>query len=191
MDIIIDYYFEVLETINNKIEEVEDILWSESNDDTLSDIHHTRRQLIQFRKNAWPLRDNMNAMLRDESPFIKDETKLFLRDVYDHTVQIIDNLDNNRELVSGLHDMYMTNISNKMNEVMKVLTIIATIFIPLTFLAGIYGMNFENMPELALEMELSPNLGSYDTCYNRDDILLQKEKMVVIKREGLYQKAFS
>lgn len=149
MDIIIDYYFEVLETINNRIEEVEDILWSESNDDTLSDIHHTRRQLIQFRKNAWPLRDNMNAMLRDESPFIKDETKLFLRDVYDHTVQIIDNLDNNRELVSGLHDMYMTNISNKMNEVMKVLTIIATIFIPLTFLAGIYGMNFENMPELA------------------------------------------
>ncbi len=149
MDIIIDYYFEVLETINNRIEEIEDVLWSESNDDTLSDIHHTRRQLIQFRKNAWPLRDNMNSMLRDESPFIKDETKLFLRDVYDHTVQIIDNLDDNRELVSGLHDMYMTNISNKMNEVMKVLTIIATIFIPLTFLAGIYGMNFENMPELA------------------------------------------
>ncbi len=151
MDIIIDYYFEVLETINNRIEEIEGILWSESNDDTLSDIHHTRRQLIQFRKNAWPLRDNMNAMLRDESPFVKDETKLFLRDVYDHTVQIIDNLDNNRELVAGLHDMYMTNISNKMNEVMKVLTIIATIFIPLTFVAGIYGMNFDYMPELHWE----------------------------------------
>lgn len=148
MDIIIDYYFEVLETINNKIEEIEDVLWSSNDEDTLSDIHQTRRQLIQFRKNAWPLRDNMNSMLRDESPFIADETKLFLRDVYDHTVQIIDNLDNNRELVSGLHDMYMTNISNKMNEVMKVLTIIATIFIPLTFIAGIYGMNFENMPEL-------------------------------------------
>ncbi|GAB5408393.1 MAG: magnesium/cobalt transporter CorA [Balneolaceae bacterium] len=148
MDIIIDYYFEVLETINNKIEEIEDILWSNNEEDTLPDIHRTRRQLIKFRKSTWPLRDNMNSMLRDESPFIKDETKLFLRDVYDHTVQIIDSLDNNRELVSGLHDMYMTNISNKMNEVMKVLTIIATIFIPLTFIAGIYGMNFSYMPEL-------------------------------------------
>tara|TARA_R110000868_G_scaffold304437_7_gene565061 strand:- start:40268 stop:41404 length:1137 start_codon:yes stop_codon:yes gene_type:complete len=151
MDIIIDYYFEVLETINTRIEDTEDLLWSNSDEDTLSDIHDIRRQLIHFRKNAWPLRDNMNSMLRDESPFITHETKLFLRDVYDHTVQIIDNLDNNRELVSGLHDMYMTNISNKMNEVMKVLTIIATIFIPLTFIAGIYGMNFDYMPELHWE----------------------------------------
>lgn len=149
MDIIIDYYFEALEELNTRIEETEDILWSDSNEETLADIHHTRRQLIQFRKSAWPLRDSINSMLRDESPFVADETKLFLRDVYDHTIQIIDNLDNNRELVAGLHDMYMTNISNKMNEVMKVLTIIATIFIPLTFIAGIYGMNFENMPELS------------------------------------------
>lgn len=148
IDIIIDYYFEALEVLNNRIEVVEDILWSSSDKDTLADIHQTRRQLIQFRKNAWPLRDNMNSILRDESPLIADETKLFLRDVYDHTVQILDTLDNNRELLAALHDMYMTNISTKMNEVMKVLTIIATIFIPLTFIAGIYGMNFSYMPEL-------------------------------------------
>lgn len=152
MDIIIDYYFEALEVINNNIENIEDILWSSVNDDTLSQIHTTRRQLIQFRKNAWPLRDNLNSLLRDESTLIADETKLFIRDTYDHTVQIIDNLDNNRELIAGLHDMYMTNISTKLNEVMKVLTIISTIFIPLTFIAGIYGMNFNYMPELEYKM---------------------------------------
>ncbi len=148
IDIIIDYYFEALEVLNDRIEATEDVLWSNADEDTLTDIHQMRKQLIQFRKSAWPLRDNLNAMLRDNFPFVADETRLFLRDVYDHTIQIIDNLDNNRDIVAGLHDMYMTNLSNKMNEVMKVLTIIATIFIPLTFIAGIYGMNFSYMPEL-------------------------------------------
>lgn len=148
MDVIIDYYFEALEEISTKIEDVEDILWSDSDDDVLADIHLSRRQLIQFRKSVWPMRDSLNSLLRDDSNLITDETKLFIRDTYDHIIQIVDNLDNNRELVSGLHDMYMTNISTKMNEVMKVLTIIATIFIPLTFIAGIYGMNFSYMPEL-------------------------------------------
>jgi magnesium transporter len=151
MDVIIDYYFEALEEVNTKIEDIEDVLWSDSDNDTLADIHHSRRMLIQFRKSVWPLRDSVNSLLRNESPIVHDETKLFIRDTYDHIVQIVDNLDNNRELISGLHDMYMTNISNKMNEVMKVLTIIATIFIPLTFIAGIYGMNFSYMPELQWE----------------------------------------
>ena len=149
MDVIIDYYFDALEIINTKIESVEDLLWSNSDEDCLADIHQTRRLLIQFRKSVWPLRDSLNSMLRDPIPFVEEETKLFLRDAYDHLIQVLDNLDNNRELVAGLHDMYMTNISNKMNEVMKVLTIIATIFIPLTFIAGIYGMNFSYMPELS------------------------------------------
>ncbi|MEO9887630.1 MAG: magnesium/cobalt transporter CorA [Balneola sp.] len=148
MDIIIDYYFAVLEDLNEEIETIEEELWAGDDSNALSAIHRIRRQLIQFRKNIWPLRDSINSLTRDESPLINDETKLFLRDVSDHTLQIVDSLDNNREMVSSLHDMYQTNISNKMNEVMKVLTIIATIFIPLTFIAGIYGMNFEYMPEL-------------------------------------------
>lgn len=148
MDIIIDYYFGILEDINEEIEIIEDELWAGEDVNALSSIHKIRRQLIQFRKSIWPLRDSINSLIRDESSLVKDETKLFLRDVSDHTIQIVDSLDNNREMVSSLHDMHQTNISNKMNEVMKVLTIIATIFIPLTFIAGIYGMNFDYMPEL-------------------------------------------
>ena len=135
--------------LNEEIENIEEDLWSGEDSNALSSIHRIRRQLLQFRKSIWPLRDSINSLIRDESPLVKDETKLFLRDVSDHTIQIADSLDNNREMVSSLHDMHQTNISNKMNEVMKVLTIIATIFIPLTFIAGIYGMNFEYMPELS------------------------------------------
>ncbi|MFV1885380.1 MAG: magnesium/cobalt transporter CorA [Balneola sp.] len=149
MDVIIDYYFTALDELNSRIESIEDVLWSSADEDSLVDIHQCRRMLIQFRKSVWPVRDSINSLLRDETPYVADETRLFIRDVYDHLIQIIDNLDNNREILSGLHDMYMTNISNKMNEVMKVLTIIATIFIPLTFIAGIYGMNFSYMPELS------------------------------------------
>ncbi|WP_018126817.1 magnesium/cobalt transporter CorA [Balneola vulgaris] len=151
MDVIIDYYFEALGELNSQIEAIEDMLWEGTDDISLTDIHTLRRQLITFRKSVWPLRDNINSFYRDESPLLGEETKLFLRDTSDHTSQIVDTLDNNREMISSLHDMYQTNLSNKMNEVMKVLTIIATIFIPLTFIAGIYGMNFEHMPELAWE----------------------------------------
>ncbi|GAO30403.1 magnesium and cobalt transport protein CorA [Geofilum rubicundum JCM 15548] len=114
-----------------------------------------RRDLIYFRKSVWSLRDGINSLLRDETPLISNEVKVFLRDVYDHVVQVIDSIENQREMVYSLYDMYMSALSNRMNEVMKVLTIIATIFIPLTFIAGIYGMNFNpeasrwNMPELS------------------------------------------
>tara|TARA_R110002126_G_scaffold42758_1_gene123028 strand:+ start:845 stop:1930 length:1086 start_codon:yes stop_codon:yes gene_type:complete len=148
MDIIIDYYFSALEEINDGIVQIEERLWSDDDNESLPQIHKVRRQLLQFRKCVWPLRDTINSLVRDESHLIKEETRLFLRDVTDHTLQIVDTLDNNREMVSSLHDMHQTNISNKMNEVMKLLTIIATIFIPLTFIAGIYGMNFAYMPEL-------------------------------------------
>ena len=109
---------------------------------------------MAFRKSVWSLRDGLNSLLRDESPFISNEVKIFTRDVYDHLVQVIETIENSREMVYSLYDTYMSNLSNRMNEVMKVLTIIATIFIPLTFIAGIYGMNFNpetspwNMPEL-------------------------------------------
>lgn len=149
MDIIIDYYFEAVETINEKLEDTEAALLNETNQSQLRSIHQLRRELIHFRKSVWPLRDSLNSLLRDENPLIKTETKLFIRDSYDHIVQVVDNLDNSREMVMSLHEMYMSGISNKMNEIMKVLTIISTIFIPLTFIAGIYGMNFENMPELS------------------------------------------
>ncbi|MDX1617621.1 MAG: magnesium/cobalt transporter CorA [Balneolaceae bacterium] len=155
IDAIVDHYFRVLEAIGNRMEAVEEELLDDPGQDTFQNVHHIRRDLIAFRKAVWPLRDTLNSAIRDESPFIADNTKIFLRDVYDHMVQIIDNIENYRDMIMGMHDIYMSHVSNRMNEVMKVLTIIATIFIPLTFIAGIYGMNFDpgvspyNMPELS------------------------------------------
>ena len=104
--------------------------------------------MISLRRSVWPLREVINGLHRNESGLIEHTTQIYLRDVYDHTIQVIDSVESYRDMVSGLLDIYLSSVSNRMNEVMKVLTIIATIFIPLTFVAGIYGMNFENMPEL-------------------------------------------
>ena len=104
--------------------------------------------MISLRKSIWPLREIINTLVRDDSPLISADVTVYLRDVYDHTIQVIDAIETFRDLMSGIMDMYMSSVSNRMNEVMKVLTIIATIFIPMTFLAGIYGMNFKFMPEL-------------------------------------------
>lgn len=155
IDTVVDYYFTIIEHIADNIELLEDELLHEPQDHHLEQIHRIRREIIHFRKSVWPLRDAVSTAIRDESAFIGDNTKIFLRDVYDHMVQVIDNIENYRDMILGLHDMYMSFVSNKLNEVMKVLTIIATIFIPLTFIAGIYGMNFSpesspyNMPELS------------------------------------------
>lgn len=154
IDTIVDHYFRVLETLGERMEIIEEELMESPSENTFQQIHGLRREVIFFRKSVWPLRDAINTTIRDESTFIDDSTNIFLRDVYDHMVQIIDNIENYREMIMGMHDMYMSHVSNRMNEVMKVLTIIATIFIPLTFIAGIYGMNFDpeaspyNMPEL-------------------------------------------
>lgn len=154
MDNITDHYFNLLNILGEQLEAVEDELMNEPDENTFQQIHSLRKEITFTRKAIWPTRDMLNAVIRDESDFIQERTKIFIRDVYDHTVQIIDNLENFREMIMGIHDMYMSHVSNKMNEVMKVLTIIATIFIPLTFIAGIYGMNFNpeaspyNMPEL-------------------------------------------
>lgn len=155
VDTVVDHYFHALDLIGDQIENLEGEIIANPNEEALQRIHHIRRDLIQFRKSVWSLRDALNSLIRDDTAFFKKETKIFLRDVYDHVVQIIDTLENYREMIFGIYDMYMSTISNKMNEVMKVLTVIATIFIPLTFIAGIYGMNFDpgaspwNMPELA------------------------------------------
>jgi magnesium transporter len=154
IDTIVDHYFNALDDIGEAIEHVEEQILSEHDSEQLQKIHALRRDLIYFRKSVWSLRDGINSLIRDDLPLISTEVKVFLRDVYDHIVQVIDNIETNREMIFGLFDMYMSGLSNRMNEVMKVLTIIATIFIPLTFIAGIYGMNFDpdvspfNMPEL-------------------------------------------
>ncbi|MDO9548359.1 MAG: magnesium/cobalt transporter CorA [Candidatus Marinimicrobia bacterium] len=149
MDAIVDNYFYVLETIAEETEQLEDILLKNADASVLQRIHQQKRQLIFMRKSVWPLREILNNIDRLESDLVKSSSKLFFRDVYDHTIQIIDTVENLRDIVTGMLDIYLSTVSNRMNEVMKVLTIIATIFIPLTFLAGIYGMNFQYMPELA------------------------------------------
>ncbi|MCP9290420.1 magnesium/cobalt transporter CorA [Gracilimonas sediminicola] len=148
IDTIVDHYMKVMEKIGNEIEELEDEILQKSDESIPEKIHALRRKLIFFRRSVWPLRDSLNSLLREESHLVHEENKIFFRDVYDHLVQIIDGIENYRDMAMGMLDMYMSQVSNKMNEVMKVLTIIATIFIPLTFIAGIYGMNFEYMPEL-------------------------------------------
>jgi magnesium transporter len=154
IDTIVDHYFQALDLIGETIEETEELIIEDPEEKYLQKIHAMRRDLIHFRKSVWSLRDGLNSLIRDESPLVSDEVKVFIRDVYDHLVQVIDIVETNREMVFGLYDMYMSGLSHRMNEVMKVLTIIATIFIPLTFIAGIYGMNFNsdaspwNMPEL-------------------------------------------
>ena len=148
LDSIVDNYYQVLEKIGEKIERMEEVLLKKSTPKTLGEIHKLKRVLILLRKAIWPLREVVNGFQREESPLVTDITKVYLRDVYDHTVQVMDTIDTYRDMLTGMLDVYISTVSNKMNEVMKVLTIIATIFIPLTFIAGIYGMNFAHMPEL-------------------------------------------
>ena len=148
MDAIVDHYFVVLEFIGDQIEALEDELSKDPTPATLRKIHSLKRDLIYFRKSVWPLREVISAIERSESALVSKKIYPFLRDVYDHTIQVIETVETYRDVLSGLLDTYLSSVSNRMNEVMQVLTIIATIFIPLTFIAGIYGMNFENMPEL-------------------------------------------
>ena len=148
MDAIVDSYFSILEKLGEKIESMEEDLVSDPTESTLQQIHAMKREMILLRKSVWPLREVISGVQRSESAIIHEPTEIYFRDVYDHTIQIIDTIESFRDMVSGMLDIYMSSISNKMNAVMKVLTIIATIFIPLTFVAGIYGMNFEHMPEL-------------------------------------------
>ena len=148
LDAIVDGYFLILERIGDRIEELEENLISRPDVRMLQAIHYLKREMIFLRRSVWPLREVISGMSRKESSLIKESTEIFLRDVYDHTIQVIDTIETYRDMVSGMLDTYLSSISNRMNEVMKVLTIFAAIFIPLTFVAGIYGMNFAYMPEL-------------------------------------------
>uniref|UniRef100_A0A7C3ZE03 Magnesium transport protein CorA n=1 Tax=Desulfobacca acetoxidans TaxID=60893 RepID=A0A7C3ZE03_9BACT len=148
VDLIVDQYFVILEDLGEIIEDLETEVVSSPTPATLSQIHRLKREMIMLRKSVWPLREVISRLLRSESPLITGTTALYLKDVYDHVIQIIDNIETFRDILSGLLDIYLSSVSNRLNEVMKVLTIIATIFIPLTFIAGVYGMNFKYMPEL-------------------------------------------
>jgi len=148
MDAIVDHYFIVLEKLGERIELIEEALVAKPTQDTIREIHKLKRELIFLRKSVWPLREVVNTLEREEPPLIQVSVAPYLRDVYDHTIQVIETIETFRDMVSGMLDIYLSSVSNKMNEVMKVLTVIATIFIPLTFIVGVYGMNFKYMPEL-------------------------------------------
>ncbi|WP_366931292.1 magnesium/cobalt transporter CorA [Methanolobus sp.] len=148
LDSIVDNYFIIIEKFGDIIEDLENKLIQNPSPETLQNIHDLKKEMIYLRKSVWPLREVINGLERTESPLIEDTTFVFLKDVYDHTIQVAETVETYRDILSGILDVYLSSVSNKMNEVMKTLTIIATIFIPLTFLAGIYGMNFTYMPEL-------------------------------------------
>ena len=149
IDAVTDHYYFIIETMGNKIEDLEDNLFNgQSKNEISQQIQDLKREVLKVRRAIFPLREIINRIEKTDNKLILDKTLHYYRDIYDHIIQISENIDIYREMIWGLMDMYMTSISNKMNEVMKVLTIIATIFIPLTFIAGIYGMNFDNIPEL-------------------------------------------
>ncbi|MEA2559945.1 MAG: magnesium transporter [Acidobacteriota bacterium] len=154
IDALVDEFFPVMEKFGERIETLEAELLANPTPETIQQVHRIKRELLLLRRTAWPERDVIAAMQREESDVIHPETQVFLRDCYDHTIQVIDMIETFRDLAAGMLDVYLSSVSNRMNEVMKVLTIISTIFIPLNFIAGVYGMNFHtegkpmNMPEL-------------------------------------------
>lgn len=149
LDALVDNYLNVIEAMGDKVEELEDAVFNAQPNNNISNIiQQQKREILKIRRSVVPLREVINRLEKSENAIIEKKTHSFLRDLYDHIVQVNENIELYREMIWSLMDMYMTIISNKMNEVMKVLTIIATIFIPLTFIAGLYGMNFDNIPEL-------------------------------------------
>ncbi|WP_299336593.1 magnesium/cobalt transporter CorA [uncultured Psychroserpens sp.] len=153
IDAVVDNYFTVIEAFGDKVEELESLLFQAKNidDSTPGQIQNLKQEILKIRRSIYPLREVINRMEKIDCAFIEEKTHSYIRDLYDHIVQVSESVDLYREMIWSLMDMHMTVISNKMNEIMKVLTIIATIFIPLTFIAGIYGMNFKNIPELEAE----------------------------------------
>ncbi|MFN8674436.1 MAG: magnesium/cobalt transporter CorA [Candidatus Sericytochromatia bacterium] len=151
IDIIMDNYFIVLEKISEKLEELDEDLIINPNPELLQKLYTLKREIIFLRKAIWPLREVIAKLDRTDSNLINHTSKQYIRDLYDHIIQIIDTEETFRDMISGMMDLYLSSVSNKMNEIMKVLSIISTIFIPLTFIAGVYGMNFENMPELKMQ----------------------------------------
>jgi len=148
LDALVDHYFPIVEHLATELEDLEDEINEDPSQTVLARLHQIRRQLVIIRRIGWPQREALRSILRDPSPFVSPETQVFLRSVEQHITQIMEAVDSSRDMTTGLVDIYLSNLSQRTNEVMKVLTLMASIFIPLTFIAGIYGMNFENMPEL-------------------------------------------
>lgn len=148
IDATVDHYFDIMEKIGERIEVLEDHVVTEPGSETLQEIHDLKTDMLFLRKSVWPLREVINNLQKTESDMIKNGTTLYLRDVYDHTIQIIDTIESYRDTVSSMLDVYLSSVNNRMNAIMKVLTIIATIFMPLSFFTGVYGMNFDHFPEL-------------------------------------------
>jgi magnesium transporter len=159
IDVIVDHYFAILEAIGEVTERLELEALEEPSPSTMEGLHRLKREMLVVRRAIWPLREMCNALVRTESPLVEDATRVFLRDVYDHAVQVIDTLESLRDVVGGSIDLYLSQVGHKQNEIMKVLTVMASIFIPLTFFAGIYGMNFETMPELGIPWAYPALLG--------------------------------
>ncbi|KEF42295.1 MAG: magnesium transporter [Cyanobium sp. CACIAM 14] len=148
MDAVVDHYFLAVERMGDIIEEVDDRLLEDPRPGDIGEIHGLKRGILSLRKAVWPIREEVGQIVKSESPLLTPESRVFWRDLYDHCIQIIDLVETHRDILGGMHDTYLSILSHRMNEVMKVLTIISTIFIPLTFIAGVYGMNFKEMPEL-------------------------------------------
>jgi magnesium transporter len=148
IDALVDNYFLILENLGDRIENLEETVMKQPTPDRLKHIYALKRELLYLRKSVWPMREIINNLQRGGTHLLSPAISLYLKDLYDHIAQVIDTTETFREMVSGLLDIYLSSLSNKMNEIMKVLTIIATIFIPITFIVGVYGMNFPNMPEI-------------------------------------------
>jgi len=148
IDSVVDNYFILLEDMEDRIEKLENDLIKQTSPTRLQSIHNLKRELIFLRKSLWPLRETISSLQRSDSPLIDEPNAIYFKDIFDHIIAIIDTVDTFRDMLSGMLDIYLSSASMRLNEVMKVLTIIATIFMPLTFLAGVYGMNFKYMPEL-------------------------------------------
>lgn len=159
IDALVDSYFHVMERMGERIETLEGEMVERPDHDAMQRLHHLKRELLLVRRSVWPLREMMAALLRVEAPLVHDTTKVYLRDIHDHSYQIIDTVELLRDVTLGVRDLYLSALSNRTNEVMKVLTVMASIFIPLTFIAGVYGMNFEYMPELAMPWAYPAVLG--------------------------------
>ncbi|HNX48080.1 MAG TPA: magnesium/cobalt transporter CorA [Methanomassiliicoccales archaeon] len=152
LDAVVDNYFPALEKIGDLVEDIEERLSDNPEQDVLSDIYRLKREVLFLRKSIWPIREVVAAMMRQDIEIVSPNTNTYLRDVYDHSIQVMDVVETYTDMLSELTDVYMSTVSNRMNEIMKTLTIIATIFIPLTFIVGLYGMNFKYMPELTNEL---------------------------------------
>ncbi|MBK9283957.1 MAG: magnesium/cobalt transporter CorA [Sphingobacteriaceae bacterium] len=151
MDAVVDWYFIVIERVGDDLELIEEEIISDPQKHSIQELYELKRQIIHIRRQVWPLRDMLNNLNRSENELITENTHLFFRDLNDHTIRIIDTVETYRDLLTGMMDVYISSNSNKMNEIMKVLTIMSSIFIPITFISGLYGMNFEKMPGLKTE----------------------------------------